>query len=372
MFVVPNLGGGGAERTMLDICTHLDRASFEPVLVVGELKGSFCPRIPRDVLTISLDRPHVRDCIWVLARTMRVIKPDVVLSALTHMNVTTIAAHSVSRSRSQIIVREESVYDKYRSLAPKTRQGFMDALVRVLYKKARRVVFVSNGAAAEFESRFPGANRNRYQVMYNPVDIESIARLKQEPIEEEWWPLSRRTVISVGRLSQVKGYTYLLEAMQIVSGVLPDTRLVVLGCGEEEERLREYSTKLGLHEAVRFAGFRDNPFKYMARSSVFVLSSIWEGFGNVIVEAMACGVPVISTDCPYGPGEIIENEVSGILVPARDSQALAAAILRVLQDPGLARRLVENGAARAREFDVRTIVGEYEALLRESAMRENH
>ena len=146
---------------------------------------------------------------------------------------------------------------------------------------------------------------------------------------------------------------------------------MVLGCGEEEERLREYSRKLGLHEVVRFAGFRDNPLSNGKELCAYFLL-YGEGFGNVIVEAMACGVPVISTDCPYGPGEIIENEVSGILVPARDSQALAAAILRVLQDPGLARRLVENGAARAREFDVRTIVGEYEALLRESAMRENH
>jgi glycosyltransferase involved in cell wall biosynthesis len=285
MLLVPNLGGGGAERTMLNICTHLDRRSFEPVLVMGEQKGPYCSQIPRDILAISMDEAHVRKCVSKLANIIRIIKPDIVLSTLTHMNIVTIAAHSISKSASHVLVREPSVYSKASTQMRKNRRRLLDILVRTHYRKADRIIFLSEGAATDFGRKFSEIDNSMYRVVHNPVDLKSISKLKQEPIEAEWWPSDGRTVVAAGRLSPVKGYSYLFEAMQIVSRSLPDTRLVVMGLGEEEEHLREYARQLGISESVEFAGFQDNPFKYMAKSDVFVLSSLWEGFAHVIVEA---------------------------------------------------------------------------------------
>lgn len=365
MFVVPNLGGGGAERTMLNICTHLDRRSFEPVFVMGEKKGPYCSQIPQDVLAISMDEAHMRRCISKLASIIRSIKPDIVFSTLTHMNIVSIAAHSMSKSTSRVLVREASVYNEALTQMSKVRRSLLDIMVRTQYRKADAVAFLSEGAADDFAKTFSSIDDSKYRVVHNPVDIRRISKMKQEPIEAQWWPSSKRTIIAAGRLNPVKGYNYLLEAMKIVLRSLPDTRLVVMGSGEEEENLRGYSRQLGIDESVVFVGFQENPFKYIAKSDVFVLSSLWEGFANVIVEAMACGVPVIATDCPYGPREIIQDDVTGILVPTRDSKALALSIIRVLEDPPLARKLVGNGIVRANDFDVATIVRGYEMLFRE-------
>jgi glycosyltransferase involved in cell wall biosynthesis len=237
-------------------------------------------------------------------------------------------------------------------------------MVKTHYKKADSIVFLSEGAAGDFAKRFSSIDTTKFRVVHNPVDINRISKLKGEPIDAQWWPSSKRTIISAGRLNTVKGYNYLLEAMQIVSRALPDTRLVVMGSGEEEENLRAYSKQLGIDESVAFVGFQENPFKYIANSDVFVLSSLWEGFANVVVEAMACGVPVVATNCPYGPREIVQHEVNGILVPPRDSQALALSIIRVLTNSKLASTLVDNAVERAKDFHVATIVKEYEMLFR--------
>lgn len=365
MLVVPNLGGGGAERTMLNICTHLDRGSFEPVLVMGEKKGPYCSQIPQDVLAISMDEAHMRRCISKLVSIIRFVKPNIVFSTLTHMNVVSIAAHSMSKSTSRVVVREASVYNEASTQMSKSRRNLLDIMVKTYYRKADAVVFLSEGATDDFAKTFSSIDDSKYRVVHNPVDIRRISKMKQEPIEAQWWPSNKRTIIAAGRLNTVKGYNYLLEAMKIVLQSLPDTRLVVMGSGEEEENLRAYSRQLGINESVAFVGFQENPFKYIAKSDVFVLSSLWEGFANVVVEAMACGVPVIATDCPYGPREIIQDEVTGILVPTRDSQSLALSIIGVLEAPQLAHKLVANGRVRANDFDVATIVREYEMLFRE-------
>ncbi len=365
MFIIPNLGGGGAERTFLNICTYLDRGSFEPVLVMGEKKGPYCSQIPSDILTISMDELHMRRCMAKLASTIRIIKPDILCSTLTHMNIVSIAAHSMSRSSSRIVVREASVYNEASTQMSKGRRKLLDYMVRRSYARADAIVFLTEGASWDFVETFTSIDVSKRKVIHNPVDIEYISELKEEPIYTNWWPSSKRKIVAVGRLTAAKGYSYLLEAMLTVSQVLPDTCLIVMGSGEEEENLRAYSKQLGVDESVIFAGFQDNPFRYIAKSDLFVLSSLWEGFANVIVEAMACGVPVVATSCPYGPREIVQHGINGILVPPGDSEALASSIIRVLTDPKLANRLGDNAVERAKDFDVMTIVGEYERLFRE-------
>ncbi len=140
------------------------------------------------------------------------------------------------------------------------------------------------------------------------------------------------------------------------------SRLVILGDGGKRSNLEKLARQLGIERQVTFLGFQTNPFKYLARSDIFVLSSLWEGFALVIVEAMACGIPVISTRCPSGPDEIITDGVNGLLVPVADETALAEAILRLLKDKKLAVKLAQAGTKRAEDFAITKIIKQYEAI----------
>ncbi|MCS4188096.1 glycosyltransferase [Salinibacter ruber] len=165
-------------------------------------------------------------------------------------------------------------------------------------------------------------------------------------------------------MTEQKGYPYLLDAFRRVRDER-QAELWILGEGDQRSTIESRIEELGLVENVSLLGFRNNPFKFMAAADVFVLSSLWEGFGNVIVEAMACGTPVVATDCPHGPGEIITHEKNGLLVPPADSDALSNALLRVLRDQSLKEQLTENGKERARDFHASKIGQQYLGLFRE-------
>jgi glycosyltransferase involved in cell wall biosynthesis len=162
-------------------------------------------------------------------------------------------------------------------------------------------------------------------------------------------------------LVKQKGFSHLIDAFVLLRKVIP-AHLWIIGEGELRQELEAKVACLGLGNCVRLLGFQSNPYKFMAAADVFALSSLWEGFGNVIVEAMACGVPVVASDCLHGPAEIITNGVNGLLVPPSDDQALSRAMLRVLTDQALRERLSANGRARAEDFQARTIASAYERL----------
>jgi glycosyltransferase involved in cell wall biosynthesis len=168
-------------------------------------------------------------------------------------------------------------------------------------------------------------------------------------------------VVACGRLKALKGFSTLIDALAVVRERVP-AHLWIVGEGEQRASLERKIARLGLGGCVRLLGFRPNPYRYMAAADVFALSSRFEGFGNVIVEAMACGAPVVSADCPYGPREIIEDGVNGILVEPASAASLARGILRVLEDKELKRRLASNGFERARDFEADSIAREYGEL----------
>ncbi|GIL15959.1 MAG: hypothetical protein BroJett039_11320 [Chloroflexota bacterium] len=236
-------------------------------------------------------------------------------------------------------------------------EKMLGLLITRLYPEADRIVALSNGVAREIQAWIPHVELP-ISVIHNAGMDERIMDLTHELISEEEMPGSKPHIVACGRLAEEKGFCYLIDAMALVRQVVPAT-LFIVGEGKLRHVLESQIKDMGLEECVSLLGFKSNPYKYMASADVFVLSSISEPFGNVIVEAMACGAPVVSTDCPYGPREIIQDGVNGLLVPPADSQALAAAILRVLQNPDLAATLAQNGARRARDFSADTIANEY-------------
>jgi glycosyltransferase involved in cell wall biosynthesis len=244
------------------------------------------------------------------------------------------------------------------------RKRMVLATLPYVYPRADRIVALSGGVAREVES-LSRRLRGRVSIIPNAGMDGSVRALAQET-PADLPAADGPVVVASGRLTEQKGYPYLLEAMRRVREEIPAS-LWLLGEGHLRAPLQAQAEELGIAGAVRFLGFRDNPHAVVRAADVFALSSLFEGFGNVIVEAMAVGTPVVSTDCPYGPGEIIRDGVDGLLVPPADPAALAAALLRVLRDPELAGRLREAGLRRAEDFSAHAAAERYGALFEEVA-----
>jgi glycosyltransferase involved in cell wall biosynthesis len=228
-----------------------------------------------------------------------------------------------------------------------------------MYPSADQVVAISKGVAADIASLVP-RTRGRVTVIHNAgvePDVREMARESLSSNERPDGPL----VVACGRLKPLKGFAHLIDALAEVRKSVP-AHLWIIGEGTQRAYLENKIARLGLRHCVRLLGFQRNPYRYMAAADLFALSSHFEGFGNVIVEAMACGTPVVATDCPYGPREIIEDGENGLLVEPASAASLARGILRVLCDEGLKHRLASKGLERARDFEAQSIADEYGGL----------
>jgi glycosyltransferase involved in cell wall biosynthesis len=366
LVVSQSLGGGGAERVITILLRDLDRERFRPSLALFSREGAFLEGIPGDVPVFGLGEQSSYNVFRTAARLSRVIRsarPSVILGVLNHPNLVTLAVCRAFFRDIPVVIRAGDNL----SLSLKKDRGrhLKRFLHRCFYPHARRVIAVSCGVKDDLERRF-GIPGDQIQVIYNPCEIDRIQRLAREqpdlPID---WSIP--TVVVVGRLTEQKGFGYLLQAFTAVAQGRP-CQLLILGEGEDRPALSRQATALGIADRILMPGFQANPFAYMARSHVFVLSSLWEGFPNVIVDAMACGIPVVSTDCPFGPSEIITHSVNGLLVPPADAGTLATAIKQVLMDQAMAKRLSEAGRVRVHAFSPAIIVRQYEEALAETML----
>jgi glycosyltransferase involved in cell wall biosynthesis len=242
--------------------------------------------------------------------------------------------------------------------SPSATLRFAYRLVPLLYPRASQIIAVSDGVADDL-SRFSGVERNRIDVVQNPVVTPELAALADEPVDHPWFsPGEPPVILGVGRLSDQKDFATLLRAFALVRAKRP-ARLVILGEGGYRAELEQLVTQLGIGADVDLPGFAGNPFSYMSKASLFVLSSKFEGLPGALIEAMACGTPVVATDCPSGPREILEDGSLGGLVPVGDPESLAAAIGHALDQPTPPGRL----RAKAAEYTVDRAVSRYLALL---------
>lgn len=360
LFVSHSLGGGGAQRVAALLLQHLDRQKFEPLLVVFEDRFDY--PVPEDVSAICFHKRGAYDLprlIWRLAQVYEKEKPDTVVGFMNYANLIAVGAKRLSPTKPKLLLTEHN------TASIKLKQEFTSRLLGwampYLYPRADAVICVSRGVADDLVTHFR-LPRQKIKVIYNPVDIDYVSGLAEEEVDHPYFTAKETPVIiAVGRLTAQKGYPYLLKAFAQVTARFP-CRLIIRGDGEEKETLVKLIRELGIEKQVDFIGFQQNPFKYVAHSDIFVLSSLLEGFGLVIIEAMACRTPVISTRCPSGPDEIITDGVNGLLVPVADETTLAEAILRLLKEPSLATRLAQAGRKRVEDFAVAKIIKEYEAL----------
>ena len=363
MFVIPSLVGGGAERLTVLLLEHIDRERFQPSLVLFEDHCNYC--VPEDVPITCLNKKRCYDLPRLICRLARIYekdKPDVVLGFMNYANLIAVLARKISSAKPHMLLSEVN----YASINLRQRPGFRPVMWAIprLYPQSDGVICISNGVANDLVANF-GVPREKIKVIYGMVDIDRILALAEEDVDHPWFAPKERPVIAIlARLVARKGHPYLLKAFARVTAKCP-SRLVILGEGEERGALEELAKHLGVEKDVAFLGFQENPFKYIVQSDIFVLSSLWAGFELVIIEAMACGVPVVSTRCPSGPEEIITYGVNGLLVPVANEGALAEAMLQLLIDKDFATELAQAGRKRAQDFAVQKITRQYEeAFLR--------
>ena len=363
-FLIPVLNGGGAERNIINIIKNLHNPDYDFTVVTGNMGGNLESELGKDVKIINMDKSTILGLFLGIKKVLKQEKPDILVSALPHMNTISMMAKSFSFSKTKMVLTEHTTVSSLsttaRSLLKRLEVRFvLPILMKTYYRASDKIICVSEGVKEDLSLII--GKLAQMQVIYNPVFDESILNLAKGSLGEDQYIFQGAypVIIAVGRLVKAKDYPNLLNAFKKVLSI-KKAILLILGEGPEEKYLKNLVNQLKIYNDVVFLGFKKNPYKYMAHSALFVLSSKREGFGNVIVEAMACGTPVVSTNCKSGPLEIIEDGVNGLLVVPENHIDLADAILKVLNNPDLANKLSLNGFERSKYFSIEKSVKEYE------------
>ena len=327
---VADMGGGGAERSMLNLARGFAKRGHSVDLVLARAEGQFLNDLPDDVRVIDLNASRVIKSLPGLMRYLRREKPDGMVSSVDYVNIVALWARRLSGARTKLVINEQNQLSVLSANSPLRRQRMMPKLARRFYKWANAIIAVSEGVKADLETvlRLPP---ERIDVIYNPsVDQSQVHAAAKLEVEHPWFQDQQiPTILAAGRLTAQKDYPTLLRAFARVRAE-KRARLVILGEGEDRSQLESLVRELGIGEDVSLPGFAGNPFAYMARASLFVMSSRWEGLPTVLVEALCCGAPVVSTDCPSGPREILKDPRCSRLVPVSDVNALSDAIISAL------------------------------------------
>ena len=360
---VPSLGGGGAERVMLELARQLARRRFAVDFLVTRGGGALRGSVPENVRLLNLNSWKAVASLPGLVRYVRRERPAALLSSLEASNVAALLAKRFFVRDLRLIVRQQSNRTaQFRAGGFRTRMA-LGAMKRLL-PAADAVIAVSSGVAEDLRRTVPRAGP--VWPVPNPVVTPELLEKAGSPVDHPWFGDPRTPVVlTAGRLAAEKDQPTLLRAFAAVRKARP-ARLMVLGDGPDRGRLETLARELGIRDDVDFRGFQPNPFACMARARLFVLSSIYEGLPAALIEAMACGTPVVSTDCPSGPREILEGGRWGRLVPVGDWRALARAMRDTLDDPIAPERLI----ARAGHYSAEASMTRHLELLDRVAARK--
>lgn len=356
-----DLAGGGAERVAVLLLNGLAR-DHEVTLILARRNGPYLADLDPSVTVHDLGGRRTFSSILPLAKWLRRHRPDVLMSHLTHVNVAAALAVRLAGSGTPLVAVEHNQiglnFD--RLTARSVRLAYR--AVRFVYPMIDRVVSVSDGVAESLRG-FAGLGRARLMTIANPVVTPRLRALAAEPPSHPWLrDQGPPVILGCGRLVEQKDFANLIEAFRLVRD-RRDARLLILGEGERRAELEALAARLGLDDDVALPGFDRNPFAAMRTAAAFVLSSRWEGLPTVLIEALAAGAVVVSTDCPSGPREVLKDGALGPLAPVGDPAALARAIETALDRPAPE----ELRRARGEDYTVERAVATYEALFRDLA-----
>lgn len=351
---LPSLRGGGAERVMVTLANGFAARGFRTDLVLAQAVGPYLEEVAANVRVVDLGSSRVALSLLPLMRYLRQSRPMAMLSALGHANVIAAVAKQLSGVKTRLVVSERSTLSDEVIRNRTGRSRLLPFMMTKTYRFADSIVAVSEGSAHALSERI-GVSQNAVRIIYNPIDCERIRGLSLEPPEHPWFRENGLPIVlAAGRLTAAKDHKTLIRAFARVRQQRT-ARLLILGEGACRNELEALVKTLGLDDYVSMPGFANNPFQYMRRAQLFVLSSAWEGLPGVLLQAMACGTRVVSTNCKSGPSEILEHGKWGDLVPVGDVEALAGSIVRNLDAPKLI-----NFDDRLEEFSPSKILDAYE------------
>ena len=391
-FYLPELTGGGVQRRTLTLAGELAGQGHRIDLVLCQAEGTLRDQVPPQVRVVCLDpeplwrarcaalaadpkglasltlpvllaKKPSRSLAYLssLARYLRNERPHALLAAKPHPNLEAVWARNLAHAETRIVVSERIALSGKVSTSRMWKRRYLPPLIKRTYQMADGIIAVSQGVADDLAA-VTSIPRGRISTIYNPVVGPELLEKAAAPLDHPWFaPGSPPVVLGAGRIHPDKDFPTLLRAFARVRKQRP-ARLMILGEARRDERhkaLLELAEELDIAGDLVVPGFVGNPYAYMSRAAVFVLSSLWEGLPGVLIEALACGCPTVSTDCPSGPREILENGDYGVLVPMGDDAAMAEGILATLADPPDKDRLRARGA----EFGIERSARQYLELL---------
>jgi glycosyltransferase involved in cell wall biosynthesis len=355
------MAGGGAERGALKLAEGLAGRGFDVDLVLAAAEGPRMADVPDTVRVVDLGARRVLSSLPGLIRYLRRERPRGLVTVLDHANVVALWARRLGRYPGRVVVVEQNTLSLAARHGQSRRDRLMPRLVARFYPWADYVVGVSAGVVDDL-ARLTQLEPAKLRVIFNPIVTAELAERARSPVEHPWFVNGTPVFVAAGRLRPQKDFPLLLHAFARVVSTWPAARLLVLGEGPEREHLEGLVRELGIDEYVDLPGATGNPYAYMARATAFILSSRWEGLPTALVEALSCGVPVIATDCPSGPREILANGRYGELVPVGDAEGLSRAM-----EAALAGRLESPPDESWRPYELDRVVDEYLELLFDTA-----
>lgn len=360
VFFLPAMNDGGAERALVNLANELhQRGTFDVRFVLLRKEGVYLEIINPAISVEGMsEKGDVLFAFPALVKQLKSLKPDLLVSSLPITDLMAIwACKWLGKQTPRHVICIQNMrkdeFSTYTTLRSKIRAIAM----RFFYKQADRFCAVSSAAKEELIEFF-GVAEEKIRVIPNSLDFSQVQAQIKEKAGHPWLKNGRdfKTLIAVGRLVEQKDYPSLIKAFDIVRQKL-DARLIILGDGEKKKQIEEQIKSLNLQDHVDLAGFQKNPFSYVSASDVFVLSSAWEGFGNVIIEALSCGTPVVATNCPGAPSEILNNGEYGQMATVKDPQGLAEAIIKSLNGDHPDKKVLKT---RAQDYSIEAVTDQYQ------------
>jgi glycosyltransferase involved in cell wall biosynthesis len=357
-FLLVNLNGGGAEKVMLTLAGEFAETGLKIDLVLVKLGGDYRELIHPKIRVVNFSNSRLITALPLLVNYLRQNRPKVLISALEDPNTLALTAKILARVPTKFIVSVHNPVCFNEKGSSQLKQKFRPLFIRWLFPFADAIVAVSQGVADGIV-QISGLPSARITVIYNPIFSPELLTKFDEYVDCDWFVNDQTPVVlGVGRLSKEKDFPSLIRAFAMVRNQSYPVKLIILGQGEELQYLESLVKELDLVGDVAFLGFVSNPYTYMRKAKMLVVTSLFEGFGNVLVEAMIAGTPVISTDCEGGPSEILAAGKYGKLIDVGDIQGLAAAMIDTLTNPPNNDLLKRRGM----EFSVETASLKYKEL----------
>ena len=366
LLVIPTMALGGAEKVVADLTRVWCSRGHTVHIVVYKGNSTIRQLIDERVTIHRLSHTSLISYVWMsfqLARIVKTLSADIVIGIMTPANFLVLTSRIISFGKHILILTEHNTTSTIFGLGHHRFARTKKFLTRILYPLSDRVVAVSNGVANDLVKNC-GLKSSHVFVIYNPCFADRIVELSKQQLGDTFEVGSDPLIVAVTRLEPQKNLGLMIRAFAIVRKQIR-AKLYLIGDGSQRQTLEQLVDALDLNNDVVFLGFQQNPYKFMGRATLIALSSHYEGFPIALLEAFALGKACVSTDCPSGPRELFQDELSGLLVPPNDTAALAAAMLRVILYPDVRLDLERRAKQRSKDFEAVTIGTTYEQHMRE-------